>query len=460
MSEEAEHITKTKFYFEIHSMAWMNKLIFFLVYFGHDLILPILGKELQVPPHYQVVNVSSLIPKSYCEKSTSAIGSQKLEIVSRHGPCFPNAKTPTSDSEQLMNWDQVRVRSINKKLKKPLEGKYDNGDYTVKIGLGTPRQDFYLMFDTGSTKTWVRCKSCTKGCKSVAPLYDPSKSSTYINNTDGCNGPFNVNYIDNSSIKGIWGCDTFTGDNKGLATIMKFQFGCSQEINGDFDDISGILGLGKGEFSVTSQIASTMEMFSYYIPSRSSLTGNLYFGNEAKEISNACSSNKFTPLVEGKYPENYYVDLVGISVAGKKLNVSSTTFTSLGTIIDSGTVITRLPQVVYSALRDAFRQYMLSYTLLDEVDELMDTCYSLEGIELIALPEIKFHFGKESIIDVTLTKEGTLWTPHDSNGSIMCLAFASTKDFTIIGSVQQRGLNVIYDLKGERIGFGTNCPTK
>ncbi|PHT93356.1 hypothetical protein T459_01238 [Capsicum annuum] len=337
---------------------------------------------------------------------SQTIRSQKLEIVARQGPCFPNPNTPTSESNQLRNWDQVRVRSINKKHKAqrvPFDNEVnsDHGYNTVKIGLGTPRQDFYLMVDTGSKSTWVHCKSCTKGCKSDKPLFDPSKRSTYTNNTATCNGPFSVHYVDKSSISGTWGCDTLTGDDHDLGAIMNFRFGCGQEIDGDFGDAFGVFGLGKGESSVTSQIGSAMKMFSYYIPPRSDLNGNLYFGNEARENSNTCS-NQFTPLVKDDLV-NYYVDLV------------------------------------------------------DEDDELLDTCYSLEGIEQFLLPEIKFHFGQGSTIDVTLTYQGKIWTPHDNKRSIMCLAFASTKGVTIIGNVQQRGFNVIYDLEGQRIGFGTKC---
>ncbi|KAK4338047.1 hypothetical protein RND71_042534 [Anisodus tanguticus] len=440
-------------------MAWINKHIstfFFLVYFGY---YSILGETLSAPLHYQVVNVSSLQPKPYCQSSSSGstIGSQKLEIVSRYGPCFPNAKTPTSD--QLLNLDQVRVRSINKRHKsKHVAGNLDHGYYVVKIGLGTPRQNYTLMVDTGSKSTWVRCNSCTKGCKSDDDsLYDPSKSSTYTNNTS-CSGSFNVSYRDKSSVNGIWGCDTLTVDD--LGAITNFKFGCGQE-NVDpenFGGLVGILGLGKGETSLLSQSVTAMQMFSYYIPLTSSLVGNLHFGNEAKTKSHTCAT-QFTPLVKGDNPVYYYLDLVGISVAGKKLNVSSTTFTSRGTIIDSGTVITRFPDVVYSALRAEFRQSMLSYTLLEGkvVDGLMDTCYSLEGYNQVALPKITFHFGKGTPTnDVTLSNQATVWIPHDKK-EVMCLAFAAKSDVSIIGNVQQRGLNVIYDLEGERIGFGSNC---
>lgn len=437
----------------------MNKHIWtciFLVYFGYHQTLPILGEKLSVPPHFQVVNVSSLQPKPYCQKSTSGarIGSQKLELVSRYGPCYPNGKTPTSG--QLLNWDEDRVKNPAAPIHK------DRGYYTVNVGLGSPRQNFNLMVDTGSLLTWVRCKSCTRGCKSKDPLYDPSKSSTYTNNTTSCKGQFSIDYADNSSANGIWGCDTLTGVDDVDGLKMNFRFGCGEEIAGDFGDAAGILGLGRGDSSLTSQIASAMQMFSYYIPTTSSRKGDLLFGNKAKTKSDTCANVRYTPLVKGQQSANYYVDLVGISVAGKKLKVPSTTFTSRGTIIDSGTVITRLPGEVYSALRSAFRLSMLKYkyTLLSEkVDRLLDTCYTLkENEKQLVLPDITFHFGEgTSVVDVTLSAEGKLWTPQDSKRKITCLAFAAAKELTIIGNVQQRGFNVLYDLEGERIGFGSNC---
>ncbi|MCE0481542.1 hypothetical protein HAX54_039365 [Datura stramonium] len=418
-----------------------STICFFLVY--SLTIVPILG--VGETPHSQ----SQVQPKPNCQRSSSGgiIGSHKLERGCRFGPWSLNANgTKTPSSAKLVN--SSRVGSMNKKqnsnsVSDPINSDY--GRFTVKISLGTPRQDYNLIVDTGSGLTWVRCQSCTQGCMSDDPLYDPSKSS--------CRGtlpdPFDVTYSDKSFTKGIWGCDTLTIDD--LGTIMNFQFGCGQENVDDenFGGAAGILGLGKGEFSLTSQSSQSMQMFSYFVPENGD--ADLHFGDEAEAKSNTCS-NQFTSLVQGDDPVNYYLDLVGISVAGNELSVPLTE-----TIIDSGTVITRLPRLVYYALRAVVRQSMLNYTLLsEEWDELMDTCYSSEGNEPIVFPEIKFHFGQESSIDVTLSKGGTIWRKSDT---VICLAFAATESYekSIIGIVQQRGFNVLYDLEGERIGFGTNC---
>nr|GLL17514.1 aspartyl protease family protein At5g10770-like [Ipomoea trifida] len=51
----------------------------------------------------------------------------------------------------------------------------------------------------------------------------------------------------------------------------------------------------------------------------------------------------------------YFIDVRVIAVGGKQLSISPVVFKSSGTIIDSGTVITRLPPAAYSALRAPIR---------------------------------------------------------------------------------------------------------
>ncbi|KAL3517003.1 hypothetical protein ACH5RR_023905 [Cinchona calisaya] len=88
----------------------------------------------------------------------------------------------------------------------------------------------------------------------------------------------------------------------------------------------------------------------------------------------------------------YYVQLLGISVAGIRLNVPSTVFTSKGTVIDSGIVITYLPESIYITLRTNFKQSTAKYPHAAPQEKL-DTCYNVKGIIRICLPDIVFHFG-------------------------------------------------------------------
>ncbi|XP_019197746.1 PREDICTED: aspartyl protease family protein At5g10770-like [Ipomoea nil] len=412
---------------------------------------------------YHVVNLSSLRPKPYCEspRTGSELGSGKIRMASRNGPCSPHnpaAKKmpsygPLFQAENLANSDGSSAGYM---------------EYIVTIELGTPKEKFTLLVDTGSDNTWVGCKPCNTGCG--PNLFDPSKSSTYVN--DSCrpstDDQFNVTYGDNSKSEGYWGCDTLTIDKS--YAVKNFQFGCGQEIQNMVDDNNdGILGLGRGDLSLPSQGGTNFQKFSYCLPKSNSKKGYLFFGNEAQAKSSS-SKPQFTPLLSP--PENlaekylkksyYFVELIGMSVAGKRLDVAPSVFNSPGTIIDSGTSITQLPQEVYSALTTAFNQSMASKypaAASKEMSEL-DTCYNVDTNSNVIVPAITLHFkgmsGKREI-DVELRQSGIVILP-ESEPNLVCLGFAQQKDggLAIIGNHQQRQMTMFFDLQGNSVGFGTN----
>ena len=133
-------------------------------------------------------------------------------------------------------------------------------------------------------------------------------------------------------------------------------------------------------------------------------------------------------------------------------------FASPGTIIDSGTVVTRLPQRAYSALKAAFKKAMAKYPLSNgrrKENDMLDTCYNLSGRKDVLLPEIVLHFGEGA--DVRLNGTRVIW---GNDASRLCLAFAGNSELTIIGNRQQVSLTVLYDIQGGRIGFGGNGCSK
>lgn len=62
----------------------------------------------------------------------------------------------------------------------PLLNDIDLYQFGVEVKVGTPGQEFLLLFDTGSSDTWIPSQNCTKskGCLS-GRRYDPTVSSTY-----------------------------------------------------------------------------------------------------------------------------------------------------------------------------------------------------------------------------------------------------------------------------------------
>lgn len=230
-----------------------------------------------------------------------------------------------------------------------------------------------------------------------------------------------------------------------------FVFGCGEANSGLFGEVAGIIGLGRDHISLPSQ--ANGGAFSYCLPPYASSTGYLALGTSNGSRPNSPKNLHFTSMPSrSDAPSFYFVELVGISVGGKDLRISPTSFSDPGTFIDSGTVLTYLPADAYAALRSEFRWRMSKYPTSAGVDPL-DTCYDMEGYDRVAVPAVVLHFSGGARLDVD--SSGILFT-LDRSSAIACLAFAE-KDpngFTIIGNMQQKTYNIVYDVPNEKIGFG------
>ncbi|KAJ0473977.1 putative nepenthesin [Helianthus annuus] len=188
-------------------MASSNSLILLLSSCSLFFVLAVARKEFaleaseQEAHHFHTLQLSSFLPSSVC--NPSAIGGKKsgsLEVVHKHGPCskFTKDTVKPLTVEEIFTHDQSRVDSIRAKLatnplnkdtlgsKTTLPAKsgstIGSGNYIVTVGLGTPKKDLSLIFDTGSDLTWTQCQPCARSCYSQQePIFAPSMSTTYTN---------------------------------------------------------------------------------------------------------------------------------------------------------------------------------------------------------------------------------------------------------------------------------------
>ncbi|MQL74902.1 hypothetical protein Taro_007268 [Colocasia esculenta] len=332
-----------------------------------------------------------------------------------------------------------------------------SGDYVVTVGFGTPAKQQTVIFDTGSNVCWIQCQPCVGTCyKQKETIFDPSSSTSYRNvscdsnacsnlDTSGCSGGtclYSVRYGDNSSTVGFLATETLSLSPDDV--YRNFVFGCGEQNQGLFSGVAGLVGLARSPSSLVSQVSKTLgDVFSYCLPVSNS-TGYLSIGKSfAPNVA-------YTPmLADTPAPSLYFIDLVGISVGGSKLPVPPSVFRSGGTIIDSGTVITRLPSSAYSALRSAFRKAMSQYQQSEPVS-VLDTCYDFSGVQNVSYPTITLHYDGA---DVALELAGVLLSVE---GTVACLPFVGNVDpseVSIIGNLQQLGMEVIYDIGEQKIGF-------
>ncbi|KAH7841518.1 hypothetical protein Vadar_030976 [Vaccinium darrowii] len=414
---------------------------------------------------------------------------ETLKVVHKHGPCShlneDQASTPTL--AEIMSNDQSRVNSLQKRLRaKSDENVFESskvtlptesgkligtGNYVVTLGFGTPKKDLTLIFDTGSDVTWIQCQPCISCYQQQEPIFNPSKSQTYKNLT--CNTPqcsqlqrrgcftktntciYGVDYGDGSFTRGFFATETLT--LTGSDVFPNFTFGCGVNNQGLFRGSAGLLSLGRNPLSLVGQTASKYgNYFSYCLPTFSSSSGTLVFGKEGGPTNSA--SLKFTPLsTNSNEPSSYFIQVDAIKVGEQTLSISPSVFSNSGTIIDSGTVVTRLQPEAYSALRTSFWQQMMNYTMTQGVS-LFDTCYNFSGHDTVVVPHIYFLFAGD--VEAPLDFSGILFSTSPTQA---CLAFAGNSDASevgIFGNLQQQTLDVVYDVAGGKLGFGTEgCST-
>lgn len=446
--------------------------------------------------HFHSVEITSLLPASVCTSSTTK-GSNKrhstLEVIHKHGPCSQQASTKattTPSLSEVLSQDQSRVESIRarfnpnsntntiknteSKPRKPKDKKgnhsvrskarYGSGNYVVAVGLGTPRRTVSLELDTGSSITWTQCQPCLGSCyQQQDPIFDPPASSSYSNVSCnsaecsqlrsptgvklGCDASrcvYGVQYGDRSYTIGFLSKEKLTLSASDV--IPSFVFGCGQQ-NQFIGDDAGILGLGRSSLSIVYQTAQKYgKYFSYCLPSTSSSTGYLILGK-----SGVPTSAKFTPFKGSRNTTFYVVDILSISVGGRQLPIKQSVFKAAGSIIDSGTVITRLPPAAYSAVSAAFDELMRTMYPRAPDYPLLDTCYDIGGNTTISIPTVSFTFGGN--VKVDLDPSGIIVVISRSQ---VCLAFAGNSDASdvaIYGNIQQKTFEVVYDVEGGKLGF-------
>ncbi|KAJ6434787.1 hypothetical protein OIU84_000094 [Salix udensis] len=328
-------------------------------------------------------------------------------------------------------------------------------DYIVNVEIGTPKKEVPLIFDTGSDLIWTQCKPC-KAYYPEVPVFDPTKSTSFkalpCSSTQcqllgqGCSSSkctYKIAYVDNSSSAGIYATETISFNH------LRYDFksilvGCSNQVSGDSDGQSGIMGLNRSPLSFSSQTANIYNnLFSYCIPSNPGSTGHLTFGGKAS------NDVKFSPISKTSPSSDYDIKMTGISVGGRRLLIDASAF-KIASTIDSGAVLTRLPPKAYSTLRSFFREMMKGFPLSDQ-DIFLDTCYDFSNYSTVAIPSISVFFedGVEMDIDVS-----GIMLQYPVGSKVYCLAFAELDDeVSIFGNFQQKTYTVVFDGVKERIGF-------
>ncbi|NWV10065.1 PEPA protein, partial [Ptilonorhynchus violaceus] len=220
----------------------------------------------------------------------------------------------------------------------PLEN-YMDDEYFGTISIGTPPQEFTVVFDTGSSNLWVPSIYCSSPACSNHNRFNPAESSTFLSTNDTLFIAYGT-----GSIAGVLGYDTV---NVAGISVRSQIFGLAETEPGDFfyyTPFDGILGLAFP--SIASSGATPVfdnmmmqnlvdrQLFSVYL-SRDSRSGSfVLFG--AIDPYYAINGISWIPLSSETY---WQITMESVSMNGTPVACPS----GCQAIVDTGTTLLAVP---------------------------------------------------------------------------------------------------------------------
>ncbi|OAQ27131.1 acid protease [Linnemannia elongata AG-77] len=228
-----------------------------------------------------------------------------------------------------------------------------NRDYIGTITLGTPPQNFTMVFDTGSSDMWVPAQACVTPVCLTLIRYNSTASTTYRAE----NKPFDVKYGDGSHVSGVTAIDSVTLSGTKIAN-QSFGLAAVDDSTIAKKGVEGVIGLGFGAVANIKGYSTLVET----LISRKNLTqpivsmwmgrqrmGGATEGSGGAVIFGGVDTTKYVgnftwaPIID---KSSWKIKFDGVSIAGKSLGLSG------NALIDSGTSLIIVPSKVASIFHE------------------------------------------------------------------------------------------------------------
>ncbi|KAG5059993.1 hypothetical protein JHK87_001022 [Glycine soja] len=400
--------------------------------------------------------------------------------------------TPLPSPSQLLAADLRRLS-----VKSPLTSgaATGSGQYFADLRLGSPPQRLLLVADTGSDLLWVKCSACRRNCSSSISAFLPRHSTSFsphhcydspcqlvphppshknrlCHNRTKLHTPcrYQYSYADGSTSTGFFSKETITLNTTSstlLTTLKKLSFGCGFRTSGpsvtghSFNGAQGVMGLGRGPISFTSQLSNTntKHTFSYCLLDYTLSPPPTSYLTIGPTPNDAVSQNSFTytPLLTNPFsPSFYYISIQSVSVDGVRLPISESVFRidahgNGGTVVDSGTTLSFLAEPAYGKILAAFRLRVRLPAVESAATLGFDLCVNVSGVARPRLPRLRFRLAGKAV----LSPPAGNYFIEPAEG-VKCLAVQPVRPgsgFSVIGNLMQQGYLFEFDLDRSRIGF-------
>ncbi|XP_030070118.1 cathepsin E-A [Microcaecilia unicolor] len=325
-----------------------------------------------------------------------------------------------------------------------LERLYDymNAQYYGVVGIGTPPQNFTVVFDTGSSNLWVPSVYCVSEACRLHEKFRSFLSESYRHGGRS----FALQY-GTGQLLGVAGKDTLKISN---LSIMNQDFGESVLEPGmtfALAHFDGVLGLGYPSLAVAgavpvfdnilSQNLVEEPLFSFHLKRENSDDGGeLLFGGIDHSLYKG--SIHWVPVTEKGY---WQIKMDSVTVRGRNLFCAN----GCQAIVDSGTSLITGPAAQIRKLHEAIGAMLSRYGE-----------YVLDCRRLSSIPSVTFTIGCK---DYTLTAEQFILKERIGDATV-CISGFQSMDFNsslgpvwILGDIFMSKYYCIFDRGNDRVGI-------
>uniref|UniRef100_A0A8C4UFU1 pepsin A n=1 Tax=Falco tinnunculus TaxID=100819 RepID=A0A8C4UFU1_FALTI len=295
----------------------------------------------------------------------------------------------------------------------PLQNYMDN-EYYGTISIGTPGQEFTVIFDTGSSNLWVPSVYCSSMACSNHNRFNPAESSTYV----GTNESVDIVY-GTGSMTGVLGYDTVTVAS---IEVVNQIFGLTETEPGDFfyySPFDGILGLAfpsiasSGATPVFDNMMSeglvAKDLFSVYL-SRDGQSGSfvLFGAIDPYYTTNGIS---WIPLSAETY---WQITMDSVTIGGETAACPS----GCQAIVDTGTSLLAVPSTALNNILSVLGASSNGEVSCSAVSSLPDIVFNING-EAFPVPASAYVIQSEGTCILGLqgmnlpSQSGELWILGD-----------------------------------------------
>lgn len=350
---------------------------------------------------------------------------------------IPLSRVYSNEHERALFYKKLLAKSAlrGSSIYVPISN-YEDAQYYGPVSLGTPPQNFLVIFDTGSSNLWVPASSCTDIACKLHKKYNAAASSTYIANGT----TFNIVY-GSGSVKGFLSQDTVTWGGVKITNQVFAEITAEKGTSFDLAKFDGILGMAWQTISVDNVVTVFQNLYSqgsvpdnsfaFYLTKQAGQSGSvLTLGGYNTSLSQ--NDWNYVPLLTTDY---WRISINSILVGTTKINASG-----IKGIVDSGTSL-----------------LVGSLILVEEIKKQIGTVNS-NCSNINSLPSVTINIGSIPYVMnptdyvLELTSGGQ---SQCINGFDAMVFPAELADTLILGDLFIRKYYTHFDFGGKQVGFAT-----